>query len=269
VGRRESGKTYLDEVLAKIPDEAKRKEAAAILSPVEAVLDTLGDGYLRQEDHTKGRNELAEAQKLVEAERARLTGWLKDQEAYLKEYNEIKPKYDEFVAKGGNGNGDDDEHRATIPAEVMKKLERLDELEKGLKERLDGLEANGVGLMVEFHKLDRQHREEFNAPLDFDDLLKYAKEKGTNVRAAYMERFAEARATAAKTKYDDAIKLAEQRGRDAATRDFRSQLPHIVDTQEPSTLSGLKREGEDPVRAAVKAAIEDHYSGKFKGGAEA
>lgn len=266
MGRRESGKTYLDEVLTKIPDEAKRKEAAAILSPVEAVLDTLGDGFLRQEDHTKGRNELAEAQKLVEAERARLSRWLKDQEAYLKEYNEIKPKYDELVARGGNEDG---EHQAAvIPPEVMKKLERLDELEKGLKERLDGIEANGVGLMVEFHKLDRQHREEFNTPLDFDELLKYAKEKGTNVRAAYTERFAEARTAAAKAKHDEEIKLAEQRGRDAATRDFRSQLPHIVDTQEPSTLSGLKREGVDPVQASIKAAIEDHYSGGWRKHAE-
>jgi len=268
VGRREDGKTFLDEVLAKIPDEAKRKALAADLG-VDDVLDTLGDGYKRQQDYSKDKNEMAGLREALDKEREGLAAWRENNLPVIEEYLARKEEYEAWKAKGGR-RGDDDEPNKppAIPPELLKKLSQFDALEKKVSE-LNLLAADVPAFSGVLVDLAERHRDDFGSRLDKMALFEHAKKLNTNIQTAYNDLFKGRYEEAAKQKREDEIKAAELRGREAATRELRSQLPHIVDNKEPSTLSGLKTEGDDKLQVALRAAIEDAHAGKYKNAQEA
>lgn len=267
MGRREDGKTFLDEILAKVPDEAKRKEAAAIFA-VDDVLDTLGDGYKRQQDFSRDKNELQGLRTALDKEREQLEAWRQNNVPVIEEYLQRKEDYEAWKAAGGRpGDRDEPPKPVELPADVMKKLAKFDELEKKVVELnlLAGDVPAFSGVLVD---LSERHKEDFGTRLNKGALFEHAKKLNTNIQTAYEDLFKTQYAEKFQKARDEELKAAEQRGRDAALRESRSALPHVVDAQEPSTLSGLKQAGEDPVRAAVKAAVEDAYAGKYRNAAE-
>jgi hypothetical protein len=267
MARRDVGKTFLDEILAKIP-EAERAALAEKLAK-DDILDTLGDGVLRQQDYSKQTNEVAQARTALDKEREQLEAWRGNNLPVIEEYLERKEAFEAWKASGGRpGDPGAPPKPVELPPDVLKRLAKVEELEKTVQ-TLNTLAGDVPAFSATLVSLSRRHEKNLGEDLDHMALFEHAKKLNTNIQVAYNDLYKDRYATLEKTKRDEELKAAEQRGREAALREHRSQLPHVVDTQEPSTLSGLKREGEDPLEAAKKAAIESHYSGEWRKIAEA
>lgn len=264
MARRDVGKAFLEEILAKTGvDDAKRAALLADLSK-DDVLDALGDGVLRQQDYGKQTNEIAQARVALDNERALLETWRGNNVPVIEEYMERKEAFEAWKAAGGRpGDPGAPPKPAELPPEILKRLAKVEELEKTVQ-NLNVLAGDVPAFSATLVSLSRRHEKSLGEELDHMALFEHAKKLNTNIKTAYDDMFKDRYAEREKTARDEELKAAEQRGREAALREHRSQLPHVVDTQEPSTLSGLKREGEDPLEAAKKAAIESHYSGEWK-----
>jgi hypothetical protein len=275
MARREAGKTLLEEVAAKITDETARK--AFLAAATDDVLDHLGDAGLRQSDFTKDKNTLAEERRALEAQMAANVRWHKEQSGHLEHLKELlqvagTDDYEEVKRKlSGVGTpppgGDDEEIAPKTKAELTAIRKELEKFE-ALKKEVTDLQTNGAALIGVMGELGDQFREDFGKRLDRNAVYAHAAKLQTDVRSAYNDLYKEEYAGIAKKKHDDEIEAAEKRGQERALREAGARLPHVVDTQEPSTLSGLKTKDGDPARAAIKAAIDDYQSGKYRTGAE-
>lgn len=269
MARREAGKTLLEEVAAKITDEAARKLFLSAAN--DDVLDHLGDAALRQSDFSRDKNTLAEERKALEAQMAANVKWHKEQSGHLEKYKEILPEYEALKQKlesiGGAppAAGAEGAMDPKLKAEIEEMRKKVAEFED-LKKTVGTLETTGVALMGVLGELGDTYRDDFGKRLDRQALIDFANKNGMDVRTAYREMFKDGYAEKAKKQHDEEIAAAEKRGQERALREVGARLPHVVDSQEPSTLTGLSRKpGEDPVQAGIKAAVEDYHAGKFRG----
>lgn len=101
MGAYESGRAFIDQVLAKIPED-KRAAAKALFDDPGAkdAVTLVGDGALARTDYSKSMDTVAKQKADLDAKLANLNEWFTDNEAALKEYTTIKPEYDKLKTTG-------------------------------------------------------------------------------------------------------------------------------------------------------------------------
>lgn len=88
MGAKESGAAFLEQVLAKLPDD-KRAAAKALFDGAEDAVVLLGDGALARADYSKGMDTL-------KAKTDELESWFQDNKQALEDYPVIRAEYDKL-----------------------------------------------------------------------------------------------------------------------------------------------------------------------------
>ena len=90
MGAFESGQAFMNQVLAKLPADKQAAAKALFDDPVaKDAVALVGDGALARTDYSKAMDDLKKRQD-------ELTDWYSQNEEALKEYVEIKPKFEEL-----------------------------------------------------------------------------------------------------------------------------------------------------------------------------
>lgn len=252
----ERGKTYLQAVLAKVPED-KRAAVAALLD-VEDAVELVGDGLLMKADHSRA---MAEAQQ--EAEKAK--GWHGElNKWWVEKQDEItKLKVENEKLKlgggtgggagagggGGEGGGAPIQTQAVDLSGYVKKEDVATEINK----RVAQAEASVVPLVSVLSTITLKHFKDFDEVLDVNALIEHCNKTQTPIDKGGYESFAKEKIEAKALKAREAeIAAAEKRGEEKG-RQAAAATPYPMATSEPTTLSGLdkSKQAEYGVAAAV------------------
>lgn len=267
---RDSGKQFLDQVLAKIP-EAQR---AAVQQALETddLLGFMGEQVLLRPEFSRQMDALV-------AKRAELDQWFQGQKGLLtagaNALARLKALKRRGVAlsgddegQGGEPDDQDDQDDSDLGGEGISGRRRTrlpdnlvtkDDL-AALTTSQQQLERQGIQLMSALNKLSMSHFKEFSEPLDTDALIESATKSGRSVADEYGVMVASRRETAAKQKHEEEIKAAEARGKAAAVAEISNQsMPYPVSVSEPGTgaLSLLRSEKPNDGLSTVERAARE------------
>lgn len=208
--RREAGQEFLDGILAKIP--ADQRDAVAAAMRVDAVLDDLGDGYLRQADYT------------------RQTADLKVQrEALDKYYVDNKPVVDraqQLLAQFPDGRVPDHllNPDPADPAPAVDPAKLKDELAAQLSKRVEEGERGAVSFIAALTDLAQAHRDEFGERLNTQEFVKNPRVYEVGLERAYEESVAERRAAKRAADVEAKVAAAREEGKKIGVDETRAAL---------------------------------------------
>lgn len=267
---KEAATEYLKEVLAKIPDEVKRKAVEEAILGTEEVLEDIGGHILRKSDHSRAMDEARAAKEKADQHKATLDTWfqtnqrtISDGLAALARVKELE----EQVAKGST-HQDLDDPEAVTAATVSKALEKLqasgyvkkDEVERLVAQTRLATERDGMVIMNALNKLSLSHFKDHGEILDVDALVALAQEKQMPLVNAYQVFAAEK--IEAKAKKD--VEAKEKKLREEIEAKVRKEMsagpPYPVGGDEPSTLAGLTPAKDAAVKSgSLKNAVEEYH----------
>lgn len=176
MAKRETGKTYLERILAKLPADKQGALKEALLT--DDIADLVGEGVLMKEEATRLVQEAEEEKNRSKSHYDQVNDWwLKKQEdvATLRAENaELKKK----VKGGGEGGDPDPEPKPfELPADLVRKSD------------LQQLEQQGAAYFNVMINLAGRHQAEFGAPLDVDKLVEHSRKTGLPVDRGGYESF--------------------------------------------------------------------------------
>ena len=257
MGAAESGRSFLDGFVAKLP-EVFRAEAIALIEKIAAApeavpaIQYVGDGAMRQPDYSKAMNDMQAAKTELAQKLDNLNTWYEQNEAALKEYVEIKPEYDDLKAKG---NGAPLPKPPAPPADPRKVVEEV--LHEQGREYV-ALSAWLAGKAVE-------HLPRFGEPLDVMELTAdprlgkpVAGQPGRvfSLLDVYTAKYGERVAT--KQREADEAKLnAEVEKRLSAKLAERASQPFPLRGEAPSVLDVLNTK-EGPATHTLDTAVAEY-----------
>lgn len=157
----DTGKSFIDGVLAKLP-ESLRDQAKAVFSAPEATdaLTLVGDGVLARADYSRQMDEIRTKEQQVTEDFERLNTWYEEKKSALAELDEFR------TGKKKPANGDPPPPRTTPEIDPTKFLSREDFQKSQREEQLAA--ANYLGLQ---NVLTLQHYDRFKEILDTRELL--------------------------------------------------------------------------------------------------
>lgn len=256
--KKASGKSFMERILEKIPEDKRTVIAEAMLTSDE-VLELVGDGVLKQEEFSRLANETTEAKKSYENLYNQNLSW---REQNIVDLTKGKAAADELERikkqKRGNGEPDDDEEtrRATPPDLTgFVKAEDLDSL---IQKKLLQTEESGLEVIKTLTRLSSRHMKEFDEALDPDEVITVAREKRLALPQAYDLFVSDRREKRSKEKYDKEIKEAEARGEERARTAAQATPWPLAGEPGLTTLSGLNKDKkkEFGVDSAVRHMME-------------
>lgn len=280
VDRKTAAQEFLKGILGKVPED-QRKAVEDALS-VDALLEEIGDGVLRQSDYSRLSQEAQQAKdeydakqlKAVEVYNGNLE-WLKGKQTELtdgtKALTELQKAQADLarlrkaVATGDPDDDDTETHRMA-PTPDPKFMEELAAHKKALADtrtELDQVQKTGVQLMFIIDELSERHRDEFGVRLDRQGLLAYATKTGLYLDQAYDGFTSEARQVKTQKELEDKLVKARKEGEEAAISRFKSGPPYPLDASEGvSTFSGLKARKGGVVESPIDLAVADYNKGR-------
>jgi hypothetical protein len=261
MARRDTGKTTLDLILSKIPDEAKRKALLADLG-TDDIYDVLGDGFLRQDEFSRNQNNLQALTDEINTKHAEMIAWFEGQKGFLEDYKTIKPEYEKLKKNPPTpGAAPDKPAAGAIPDEILAKLKEIDELKAALANATSAVPGFAASLV----QVSERYFDDFKERLDHNKVLAHAQKLNTNVETAYNDLFKDKYAEREKKAHEEKEKAAEARGFERARRELAAgALPiGVSGASEPGTLDGLKKDPSK--REHVAAAVQGYWEMQGKG----
>lgn len=209
--------TFLAGVLAHVPEGDRGK--------VEAAIQALEEGGLRQSDYSRLAAEAKATQDRFEGLYSSNLEWLETRKAGLEELDGLRLKVTELEKRPAVG--------ADLPKDLL--------TQKQLDERIGVLEREALGAMTEFNTLALQHYQQFGEVLDLNRLMADPRAQKIGLRGVYQDLFKEpikAKADAAQATRDEAIR---EEGRVAERARLASSThPYPVSGNEPSALDAIE-----------------------------
>jgi len=237
----ETGRSFLQGVLAKLPESLRDSFKQAIESPEAAeALTVVGDGVLARSDYSRSMDAIREQQAAIQADYAALTQWYENNKTALQEAQTLRTA---------------SPAAAPTPAPVAPSAP-TPPADTGWQQALREAEQGAVRFASVAGKLQFQHFRDFNEVLDVEELVQDALAKRVSVPDAYQARYGdrlrEKAAQAEQVRIDKLVadRLAEERKKDAGQ-------PFPLRQVAPSVLDVL----EDPSRAQkhdLDAAVAEY-----------
>ena len=243
----DSGKAFLDQVLAKLP-ESVRDQARTVFTAPEAsdALTLLGDGTLARSDYSKSMDDLKAKEAQLADDYQKLTTWYDGAKDRLAKVETLE---EQIARLQGNPPPPADPIRAAAKEEPVSGLTK-EELAAALEER----DRSYAGVMALSNRLTAQHLRDFNEVLDIDALIAHAQTKRVDLKTAYDQVHAEKIAAKAKAVEDErTAKLTAEI--EARVRKEIGQ-PYPIRNAAPSVLDILDNQQDKPANHTVDTAVE-------------
>jgi hypothetical protein len=182
--KRDTGKSYLERILEKLPAEKQTALKDVLLS--DDIADLVGEGVLMKEEASRLVQEAEEEKNSSKRHYDEVTDWWEKKQARLAELHtenaELKRK-----VKGGGGDDDPETQPKPAPVALPPDLAR--------KSDLAALEQQGAAYFNTMINLAGQHQVEFGVPLDVNKLVEHVRKVGVPVdRGGYDSFVSELRA---------------------------------------------------------------------------
>lgn len=261
----ESGKTLLQAVLAKLPENL-RAEAEKALSAPEATdaLTLLGDSALARGDYSRKMDEIRDLETKAQEQLAAnqtdyeaLQKWYGEKKAVIDKYPTLDAVDAELARRAGQPTLTSREE--TSPAAGLTK----EALEQYLAERDQARDQGYANVLGVTTTLTARHLRDFNEVLDMNDLIAHA----TKHRMPLFDPRAEMDAyravhgekIAAKRKADDDAALEKRvQERLAEVRKQEGANPYPLRNREPSVLDVLSQPDFKTTDYNVDAAVAEY-----------
>lgn len=245
--KREAGKTFLENVLAKIPEDKRAGIREALLT--DDIVEFAGENHLRHDEFSRMADDLRKQTDSITTYRGQLDKWKGDLTTW---YTTKQKELETAMATRHDDDG------VVSPAVDLSGYVKLEDHQNALAQT----ESQGLVLMSLIPTLAMKHYHEFKEVLDVNTVIEHAREKNLPLNLAY-EDFVKPRVEERQKKqHDEALSRAREEG---AIEERRRQqaTPYPVSTTEPTTLDGLKPDFKkiDPVQAAIGDYYERQRSG--------
>lgn len=251
----ESGKSLLQAVLAKLPENLRAGAEQALNAPEAAdALTLLGDSALARSDYSKAMDAirdkettLKEQEATLLSDHAALTDWYAPRKALVDKYSSLEAVEAAIAAAKGSPNPNPNPNPS--PTSGLSK----EDVEKILMERDRGY-ANVLALGVE---VGAKHLHTFGEPPDMRGIIDLATKKGLSMEDAYREKYGDKLREREKAEYDAGVekrvqeRLAEERKKDATQ-------PYPLRNREPSVLDVLSQPDFKSSDFSVDAAVAEY-----------
>lgn len=249
--KKELGKSFMERVLGKLPEE-KRAAVADVLTSDE-LLELAGEGVLLKEDYSTLAQTAAQETAKANAHKASLDNWWEKNTGRLAA---LEAENARLKAGGGSGSGDPEPPKpaaAAVPANVV------------TKEDLQTALSQGLADVATLTTIASQHQLEFGEALDVRQLIAHAVQTGRPVANGGYDSFVqERRATKAEQARKRELAEAEERGAKKERERLAGERSGPPDSSSPevltaafanSTLRGLNLKPEEKGKYGVDAAV--------------
>jgi hypothetical protein len=221
-----AGQTFMQAVLAKLPAE-KQEQAKALFAgdDVDVAFEEAGAGALRQEDYSKGHDQMAAERQEIENHWKTLNTWYAGKKEQLDKTEALEAQLaaaGSSNAGAGNGNGDlpslDDgdstsSSRSAPPTrEALLKTLGLDPSKiitaDQLSEVTEGIERGMLSFYQEANPIGIEHYKTFGDVMDVAKVLAHPNIRQVGFKAAYADVYKEefaAQAKAAQEAHDKQV----------------------------------------------------------------
>lgn len=265
--RRERGRTYLKELLARVPEDSR--ESVLEVLQTDDILDHVGDSVLRQSDYSRGMDEQRRATEALAADVARYQGlyddnvrWRASQADNVTALEAENARFKNMLAADpilGDGGGGEDPSKATLHSNGVDLSDyvKREEAEKQLKDRLAETERNGIQLMAMISTIQARHLKNFDEALDAQELFEHATKTNLPLPAAYQDFVKERVEESREKEHKEEIARAKEEGRIEALR--APVLPHIVENSEPTAIDVLGMNDKERSEFGLKKATDEYY----------
>lgn len=264
--RRERGRTYLTELLARVPED--RREGVLEVLQADDILDHVGDSVLRQSDYSRGMDEQRRATEALAADVAKYQGlyddnvrWRASQADKVTKMEAENVRFKTMLTADPllDPEGGDDPSRTPLhPNGVdLKDYVKREDAEKQLKERLEETERNGIQLMAMISSIQTRHLKDFNEVLDGQELFEHATKTNLPLPAAYQDFIKERVEESRETAHKEEIKRAKEEGRIEALR--APVLPHVLENSEPTVIDVLGMKDTDRSEFGLEKARDEYW----------
>ncbi len=243
----DAGKSLLDLVLAKLPENL-RTEVAQKLGAPEATdaITLLGDSALARSDYSTRMDEITAKEKAIAEDYDRLNTWFTENKAQLDKAAALEKEV--ATLKGGKPPVADPTP-TPAPSTGMTK----EDLEKLLQAR----DESYAGVLALSTTLATKHLRDFNEVLDMNELVSFATSKQVSLADAYKVKFADKIAAKAKEQEDARInQLVEVRLAEVRKQDVNQPFP--LRNQSPSVLDVLTSPTDKPANHTLDTAVAEY-----------
>lgn len=247
----ESGKAFIESVLAKLPESVRDQARAAFTAPEAAdALTVVGDGVLARSDYSKSMDDLkAKEQQLVE-DYTRLNTWYDGAKDRLAKVETLE----EQIARLSG------QQPPTPPADPIRHPAKEEPVSGLTKEEfaaaMEERDRAYAGVMALSNRLTAQHLRDFNEVLDTDALIAYARAKSVDLKTAYDQVHAEK--IAAKAQQSKDAEIAKLRQEIEAQVRKEVGQPYPIRNAAPSVLDILDTKTDSPANHTVDTAVAEY-----------
>lgn len=241
----DSGKAFLDSVLAKLPENLRADAEKAFTAPEAAdALTVIGDGVLARADYSKKMDDLASKEAVVLEDFERNQTWFEQNKERLGKVETLEATIARL--QGQKPPEDKKPDPPTAPDGYVTR----DDLLKIINEREQGF-AGFSGLT---NTLSVKHYADFHEVLDMNAVIAHATKKRLPLLDGYKDLYAEqikAKADAEEKARID--KLVEER---LTEEKKKLSQPFPLRNQQPSVLDVIEQKGDPSQYTADAAAAE-------------
>lgn len=241
----DSGKSFLDAVLAKLPESLRADAAKAFAAPEAAeALTTLGDGVLARSDYSRSMDELKTQQEALASDYEKLNTWYDQNKERLGKVTTLEA---EIARLQGNPPPKPDDKKEPPVSGLTK-----EEVAQILEDRDKGY----AGVLALTTSLATKHLRDFNEVLDVNALIDHATKNKVDLKMAYETVHKDQLAAKAKAEEDARInKEVETR---LADRLKGQPLPYPVRGSSPSVLDILDNKQDSPANHTLDTAVAEY-----------
>lgn len=250
MAKRETGKTYLERILAKIPADKQGAVKDALLS--DDIMDLVGEGVLMKEEASRLVQEAEEAKTTSKTHYDKVTEWWDEKQADIAKLRVENEELRKRVKGGGAGDDDPAPEPKPKPVELPADLVRKADLQQ--------LEAQGAAYFNVMINLAGRHQQEFGVPLDVDKLVEHARKTGLPVdRGGYESFVSELRQAKEKKAVEAREAQIRKEEREKVLAEMSGPPVPTDGGLSPSfaqgTLRGLGKSGDGAKEFGVAAAV--------------
>lgn len=240
----ESGKAFVDQILAKLPESLRDSAKTAFAAP-EAVdaLTLVGDGVLARSDYSRLMDDLKSKETTLTEDYEKLNGWYTTNKEQLEKVGTLEQE----IARLSGQRPIVPEVKPPVAGGLTR--EQLDEI-------LTNRDKGYAGVLAVATTLATKHFQTFGEVADMTAVIDLATKKGLSLEAAHREKYAEQIDAKAKAAEDARIeKLVADRLIDE--RKKQGTQPFPLRNASPSVLDVIEAKG-DPSKYTVDDAVAEY-----------
>lgn len=243
----DSGKAFVEQVLAKLPESLRDAARTAFAAPEAAdALTTVGDGVLARSDYSRLMDEVREKEAAITEDYTKLNGWYETNKSRLGQVETLEAEIARLQGKPPVTTPPPTQ--STTPSGLS-----MDDLNKVLEDR----DRNYAGVLAYTTSLATKHLRDFNEVLDVQAVIDNATKTRTSLDASYKTLYAEKLTTKARAEEDARInKQVEERL--AERLKGQGDQPFPLRNQSPSVLDILHAKDDSTANHNLDSAVAEY-----------